>query len=68
MPAIGSALVGTPIVFAVTIIVSLVTSEPPLETKQMVRQCHSPDPMPRDKTAADIVAEKNRDGNAPADD
>jgi len=24
--------------------------------------------MPRDKTAADIVAEKNRDGNAPADD
>jgi len=47
MPAIGSALVGTPIVFAVTIIVSLVTSEPPLETKQMVRQCHSPDPMPR---------------------
>ncbi|PGF14864.1 cation acetate symporter [Natrinema sp. CBA1119] len=68
MPAIGSALIGTPIVFAVTIIVSLVTSEPPLETKQMVRQCHSPDPMPKDKTAADIVAEKNRDGNAPADD
>ncbi|NKE35902.1 cation acetate symporter [Natronococcus sp. JC468] len=68
MPAIGSALIGTPIVFAVTIIVSLVTTEPPLETKQMVRQCHSPDPMPRDKTAADIVAEKNGSGNTPADD
>ncbi|ELY89727.1 sodium:solute symporter family transporter [Natrinema altunense] len=68
MPAIGSALVGTPIVFAVTIAVSLVTTEPPLRTKQMVRQCHSPDPMPSDKTAADIVAEKNRDGSAPADD
>ncbi|SDQ46637.1 VC_2705 family sodium/solute symporter [Natronobacterium texcoconense] len=66
MPAIGSGLVGVPIVFAITIIVSLVTDEPPLETKQMVRQCHSPDPMPSDKTAADVVAEKN--GNAPADD
>ncbi|WP_121742319.1 sodium:solute symporter family transporter [Natronorubrum halophilum] len=68
MPAIGSALIGVPIVFAVTIAVSLVTDDPPLETKQMVRQCHSPDPMPSDKTAADIVAEKNRSGNAPADD
>ncbi|SIR74000.1 VC_2705 family sodium/solute symporter [Natronorubrum thiooxidans] len=66
MPAIGSGLVGVPLVFAITIVVSLLTSEPPLETKQMVRQCHSPDPMPRDKTAADVVAEKN--GNAPADD
>ncbi|WP_323171511.1 cation acetate symporter [Natrialba sp. PRR66] len=68
MPAIGSALIGTPIVFAITIVVSLVTTEPPLETKQMVRQCHSPDPMPSDKTAADIVAEKNGNANAPADD
>ena len=66
MPAIGSALIGVPIVFAVTIFVSYVTEEPPLRTKQMVRQCHSPDPMPKDKTAAQVVAEKN--GNAPADD
>ncbi|WP_227014826.1 sodium:solute symporter family transporter [Natronorubrum aibiense] len=66
MPAIGSGLIGVPIVFAVTIIVSLITDEPPLETKQMVRQCHSPEPMPKDKTAADVVAERN--GNAPADD
>ncbi|MFC4437263.1 cation acetate symporter [Halostagnicola sp. GCM10023398] len=66
MPAIGSGLIGVPIVFAITIVVSLVTDEPPLETKQMVRQCHSPEPMPRDKTAADVVAEKN--GRAPADD
>ncbi|MFC4543736.1 VC_2705 family sodium/solute symporter [Halosolutus amylolyticus] len=68
MPAIGSGLVGVPIVFAVTIAVSLVTDEPPLETKQMVRQCHSPEPMPKDKTAADVVAEKNSGGPSPADD
>ena len=66
VPAIGSGLVGVPIVFAVTILVSLVTDEPPLRTKQMVRQCHSPDPMPRDMTAADVVAQNN--GNAPGDD
>ncbi|THE62964.1 cation acetate symporter [Salinadaptatus halalkaliphilus] len=66
VPAIGSGLIGVPVVFAVVIVVSLLTDDPPLETKQMVRQCHSPDPMPKDKTAADIVAEKN--GNAPADD
>ncbi|WP_418282298.1 VC_2705 family sodium/solute symporter [Halorubrum sp. DTA98] len=66
MPAIGSALIGVPIVFAVTIFVSYVTDEPPLRTKQMVRQCHSPEPMPKDKTAAQVVSEKN--GNAPADD
>ncbi|WP_306057573.1 VC_2705 family sodium/solute symporter [Natronococcus wangiae] len=67
MPAIGSGLIGVPIVFAITIVVSLVTDEPPLETKQMVRQCHSPEPMPKDMTAADVVAEKNG-GSAPADD
>ena len=66
MPAIGSALIGVPLVFAITIFVSYVTDEPPLRTKQMVRQCHSPDPMPKDKTAAQVVAEKN--GNAHADD
>ncbi|WP_440765887.1 sodium:solute symporter family transporter [Natronorubrum sp. DTA7] len=66
MPAIGSGLIGVPVVFGITIVVSLLTDEPPLETKQMVRQCHSPEPMPRDKTAADVVAERN--GNAPADD
>ncbi|OVE85610.1 VC_2705 family sodium/solute symporter [Natronolimnobius baerhuensis] len=68
VPAIGSGLVGVPLVFAITIIVSLVTDDPPLQTKQMVRQCHSPDPMSRDKTAADVVAEKNGRGDAPADD
>ncbi|MFC7240112.1 VC_2705 family sodium/solute symporter [Saliphagus sp. GCM10025317] len=68
MPAIGSGLIGVPVVFAVTIIVSLVTPEPPLQTKQMVRQCHSPDPMPKDKTAADVVRERNGNGPTPADD
>ncbi|GAB6879150.1 cation acetate symporter [Halorubrum gandharaense] len=66
MPAIGSALIGMPLVMLITIFVSYVTDEPPERTKQMVRQCHSPEPMPRDKTAAEVVREKN--GNTPADD
>ncbi|MBP1921514.1 cation/acetate symporter [Halorubrum alkaliphilum] len=66
MPAVGSGLIGVPLVFAITIFVSYVTDEPPLRTKRMVRQCHSPDPMPKDKTAAQVVSEKVDD--APADD
>ncbi|KYH25749.1 cation/acetate symporter ActP [Halalkalicoccus paucihalophilus] len=63
MPAAGSALIFTPTVIVLMVVVSLVTDEPPMRTKQMVRQCHSPDPMPKDMTAADVVAEKN--GNRP---
>jgi len=55
LPAIGSALVGAPVVFAVTIAVSMATDEPPLETKKMVRQCHSPEPMGQQQTAEDVV-------------
>ncbi len=66
MPAAGSALVFTPVVMALMIVVSTVTDDPPERTKMMVRQCHSPDPMPKDKTAAEVVAEKNQ--NIPADD
>ncbi|PSP90705.1 cation acetate symporter, partial [Halobacteriales archaeon QS_4_69_34] len=66
MPAIGSALVATPIVFAVTIGVSLVTEEPDLQTKKLVRQCHSPEPM-GDTTAAEAVASKEG-RETPADD
>ncbi|SNR46421.1 sodium:solute symporter family transporter [Halorubrum vacuolatum] len=66
MPAIGSGLIGMPIVMLITIFVSYVTDEPPERTKMMVRQCHSPEPMPRDKTAAAVVREKN--GETPADD
>ncbi|MDL5360363.1 VC_2705 family sodium/solute symporter [Halalkalicoccus sp. NIPERK01] len=66
MPAAGSALIATPLVIGIMIVVSLVTDDPPLRTKQMVRQCHSPDPMPKDMTAADVVARKN--GETPADD
>ncbi|MFC7156321.1 cation acetate symporter [Halomarina halobia] len=66
MPAIGSALIATPVVFAVTIGVSLVTEEPDLQTKQLVRQCHSPEPM-HDTTAAEAVAAKSG-GETPADD
>ncbi|MEF8938175.1 MAG: hypothetical protein V5A32_09515, partial [Halovenus sp.] len=58
MPAIGSALIIVPIVFAVTIFVSIVTDEPPEKTKMMVRQCHSPDPMGKDVTAAEVVERK----------
>ena len=67
MPAIGSALIATPLVLGIMIVVSIVTDEPPERTKMMVRQCHSPDPMPKDKTAADIVAEKTQQ-TPPADD
>jgi len=48
------------------IAVSLVTPEPPLQIKKMVRQCHSPEPMGQQQTAEDIVASKG--GDAPADD
>ncbi|MFC3476308.1 sodium:solute symporter family transporter [Halobacterium litoreum] len=65
VPAIGSALIAVPLVFAVTIAVSLATSEPPMETKKMVRQCHSPEPMDRQQAAEDVV---NTDDSTPADD
>jgi cation/acetate symporter len=67
LPAIGSALVAVPVVFAVTIGVSLVTDEPPLETKRMVRQCHSPEPMGQQQTAEDVVG-NDGSGGTPADD
>jgi len=66
VPAIGSALIAVPIVFAVTIVVSLVTEEPDVETKRIVRQCHSPEPMGQHRTAEDVVATDG--GDAPADD
>jgi cation/acetate symporter len=68
VPAIGSALVAVPVVFAVTIAVSLATTEPPMETKQMVRQCHSPEPMDQQQTAEEVVSDGDDDGPAPADD
>ncbi|WP_049923792.1 VC_2705 family sodium/solute symporter [Halopiger djelfimassiliensis] len=67
LPAIGSALVAVPIVFAVTIVVSMVTDEPPMETKRVVRQCHSPEPMGQQQTAEDVVADGSG-GETPADD
>jgi cation/acetate symporter len=66
LPAIGSALVATPIVFVVTIAVSSVTADPPLATKRLVRQCHSPEPMTRQQAAADVVDADG--GETPADD
>ncbi|WP_254523256.1 VC_2705 family sodium/solute symporter [Natrinema caseinilyticum] len=65
VPAIGSALIAVPIVFAVTIVVSMMTDEPDLETKQIVRQCHSPEPMTRQQTAEDVVTDG---GQTPSDD
>jgi len=64
-PAIGAALVGTPLVFAITIAVSKATEEPPEETKRMVRQCHSPEPMSRQESAEDVATDG---GETPADD
>mgnify|MGYP006281568711 CR=1 FL=1 len=66
VPAIGAALPGTPLVFAVTIVVSLATTEPPEKTKKMVRQCHSPKPMGQQQTAEDVVSADG--GQTPADD
>ncbi len=66
VPAIGAALPGTPLVFAVTIVVSLATTEPPEKTKKMVRQCHSPKPMGQQQTAEDVVSTDG--GQTPADD
>ncbi|MFC4551036.1 MULTISPECIES: sodium:solute symporter family transporter [Halorussus] len=56
LPAIGSALVAVPVVFAVTIGVSLVTDEPDERIKRIVRQCHSPEPMAQQQAAEDVVA------------
>jgi cation/acetate symporter len=67
VPPIGAALVGTPLVFLVTIAVSMATPEPPMEIKQMVRQCHSPEPMGQQQTAEDIVSNSGS-GGSPADD
>ena len=66
VPAIGAALVGTPLVFAITIVVSLLTEEPPESTKRLVRQCHSPKPMSRTESAEDVAATDG--GQTPADD
>ena len=66
VPPIGAALVGTPVVFVVTIAVSLATPEPPTETKRLVRQCHSPEPMGQQQSAEDAVATDG--GETPADD
>ncbi|WP_224332349.1 VC_2705 family sodium/solute symporter [Haloprofundus halobius] len=65
VPAIGSALVAVPIVFAVTIGVSLVTDEPDMATKRLVRQCHSPEPMSRMQSAEEVAA---TDGGEPVSD
>ncbi|MEE6209646.1 cation acetate symporter [Salarchaeum sp. III] len=56
VPAIGSALVAVPLVFIVTIGVSLVTEEPDMETKRLVRQCHSPEPMDRMESAEEAMS------------
>ena len=66
VPPIGAALIGTPVVFVVTIAVSLATPEPPMETKRLVRQCHSPEPMGQQQSAEDVVATGG--GETPADD
>ncbi|WP_396613426.1 VC_2705 family sodium/solute symporter (plasmid) [Haloferax sp. S1W] len=66
VPAIGAALVGTPLVFVVTIAVSMATAEPPERIKKMVRQCHSPEPMGQQQSAEDVIATDG--GQTPADD
>ncbi|AKU09749.1 MULTISPECIES: VC_2705 family sodium/solute symporter [Haloferax] len=67
VPAIGAALVGTPLVFVITIAVSMATDEPPERIKKMVRQCHSPEPMGQQQSAEDVVMSADG-GQSPADD
>ncbi|MXV61046.1 cation acetate symporter [Natronorubrum sp. JWXQ-INN-674] len=64
LPGTSSALIGVPVVFAVIIVVSVATDEPPQEIKRLVRQCHSPEPMQQMESAEDAAA----DGGTPADD
>jgi cation/acetate symporter len=66
IPATSSALVAVPVVFLVTIAVSLVTEDPPTEVKRLVRQCHSPEPMQRMESAEDVVSGSG--GGTPGDD
>jgi len=56
LPATSSALIGVPVVFAVIIVVSVFTDDPPTDVKNMVRQCHSPEPMSKMEAAEDAVA------------
>ncbi|WP_231188538.1 cation acetate symporter [Haladaptatus sp. DYF46] len=66
LPALASSLVGVPIVFVVTIAVSLLTDEPDLKTKRLVRQCHSPEPMSKMQSAEEVAV--TDDGESPAAD
>ena len=64
LPGTASALIGVPVVFAVIIVGSILTDEPPEDIKRLVRQCHSPEPMSQMESAEDVAA----DGGTPADD
>ncbi|WP_255170000.1 solute symporter family protein [Natrononativus amylolyticus] len=64
LPGTSSALVGVPVVFAVIVVVSLLTDAPPRSVKRLVRQCHSPEPMQRTETAEDVAT----DGGSPTED
>ncbi len=57
VPGTSSALVGVPIVFAVIIVVSILTDDPPRDVKRLVRQCHSPEPMQQMETAEDVATD-----------
>ena len=66
LPPTSSALIGVPLAFIMIITISLVTEDPPREVKQIVRQCNSPESIPGDMTAEDVVRQNMDD--APADD
>ena len=53
IPPTSSALIGVPVVFAVTIAVSKFTDDPPEDIKRLVRQCHSPKKMSTMESAAE---------------
>ncbi|MDS0282255.1 sodium:solute symporter family transporter [Haloarcula onubensis] len=68
LPAIGSALIAVPVVFAVTIGVSLATDDPDLATKRLVRQCHSPEPMSKMQSAEEVAATDGGEVRGTSDD
>ncbi|RQG92525.1 sodium:solute symporter family transporter [Natrarchaeobius chitinivorans] len=63
LPGTSSALLGVPIVFAVIVVVSILTESPPQNVKRLVRQCHSPEPMHRMESAEDAVTDDATPGD-----
>ncbi|MDQ2051404.1 cation acetate symporter [Natronolimnohabitans sp. A-GB9] len=67
LPGTSSALIGVPVVFAIIIVVSVLTDDPPEDVKRLVRQCHSPEPMSQMESAEDVATDGGTDVEADDD-